>query len=680
MWLTWLIISFILFCTATVSFLFMMGIRYRRKRILTPFRVIFGGVFLSAVSLFLPVYFNYFSDFEGIDKVGKTIAASIQHSFRLFALDGEYVGFMDDILKPIAALTELDLLNFYTALCTMLYLIAPILTFTFLLSFFKNAFAHVRYRCVPFWKTTHVFSELNDKTLALAKSIMEKDDKSFKSFRTIKKFFLGSIIVFTDVIEENDESSYELLEEAKELGAILFRKDLDSVKLIRFNRHRKIKIYLISENESEKIRHATTVMTQYDFPEVELYVFSENIQSRLVLGVKNIKEMKVVRVNDIQNLIYHNLDTYGQRLFDNAKAQNRTDADSVISAIVVGFGRYGHELVKALSWFCQYPGFELLVDIFDSNPGAEDSFRTVCPEMMKRSDKKVCGEANYTFNFHSGIDINSSEFQRQFNKIKNPTYIFVCLGNDSDNIGAAINIRTLCEKRGISPDIETVVYDSNIEQLMGCKWAPDVNPEISGEARETALAAKAAVDADCGGVTNHKNQRYKIHIIGSLDSFYSCDTVIESRWEKEGEEVNRRYYYENVLNKNCDEKPKNGTSKKVLSEEKKKADAMLAEVDRQFWQYEYNYGSSVTKAIHERLKKKLHATDYGMVLPYINKPRCEWTDEEKLAYSELEHPRWNAYMRSEGYSYGEKRNDLAKLHNNLVPTEELDKETRIKDF
>ena len=120
--------------------------------------------------------------------------------------------------------------------------------------------------------------------------------------------------------------------------------------------------------------------------------------------------------------------------------------------------------------------------------------------------------------------------------------------------------------------------------------------------------------------------------------------------------------------------------KKLARKKQKEIAAQLAAVDREFWQYEYNYGSSVSKAIHERLKKKLHATEYGMILPYINKPRAEWADDEKLAYSELEHPRWSAYMRSEGYSYGDKRNDLAKLHNNLVPTEELDKETRIKDF
>ena len=50
----------------------------------------------------------------------------------------------------------------------------------------------------------------------------------------------------------------------------------------------------------------------------------------------------------------------------------------------------------------------------------------------------------------------------------------------------------------------------------------------------------------------------------------------------------------------------------------------------------------------------------------------------------LEHNRWNAYMRSEGYVYGgtpepEGRNDLAKMHNCLVRFELLSPEDKAKD-
>ena len=37
----------------------------------------------------------------------------------------------------------------------------------------------------------------------------------------------------------------------------------------------------------------------------------------------------------------------------------------------------------------------------------------------------------------------------------------------------------------------------------------------------------------------------------------------------------------------------------------------------------------------------------------------------------LEHPRWNAYMISEGYTYGALRDFMAMSHHNLVPTRKI---------
>ena len=50
----------------------------------------------------------------------------------------------------------------------------------------------------------------------------------------------------------------------------------------------------------------------------------------------------------------------------------------------------------------------------------------------------------------------------------------------------------------------------------------------------------------------------------------------------------------------------------------------------------------------------------------------------------LEHRRWNAYMRSEGYVYSgspdkASRNDLAKMHHDLVDFSRLTEEEKKKD-
>ena len=60
------------------------------------------------------------------------------------------------------------------------------------------------------------------------------------------------------------------------------------------------------------------------------------------------------------------------------------------------------------------------------------------------------------------------------------------------------------------------------------------------------------------------------------------------------------------------------------------------------------------------------------------------TDRERTELETLEHRRWNAYMRSEGYIYSgspdrSSRNDLAKMHHNLVAYERLEDADKRKD-
>ena len=63
----------------------------------------------------------------------------------------------------------------------------------------------------------------------------------------------------------------------------------------------------------------------------------------------------------------------------------------------------------------------------------------------------------------------------------------------------------------------------------------------------------------------------------------------------------------------------------------------------------------------------------------VEKKPSDRTEQEKHVLRLLEHRRWNAYMRSEGYVYSEKRNNLAKTHNCLVTFDLLSQKDKEKD-
>lgn len=583
----------------------------------------------------------------------QTLLLSLYDVMRLFALEGDFAGVSAVVAEhaPAESVTV-----FYSTVYTVINALAPALTFGFVLSFFKNVSAYLSY-FFAFFKRAHIFSELNAKSLALAKSIMEEDKKKRKI-----KFLPESVIIFTDVMDKNEEENCDLVAEANAIGAILFRKDLSTIKFRGKSAIRKPRFYLISEDEAEKIRHASDIIKKYSDCGAELRVFSDNIECELLLSTRDIgdasgdneakrddvmsRELKVIRVNDIQSLIYHNLDHYGLRLFENAKENG-----GVISCVIIGFGRYGSEMLKALTWFCQMIGYKLEITVIDADENAELKFEAKCPELMAKNHETDIGEARYDINFKNGVNVETDEFLEVLRGIPSPTYVFVCLGEDCNNIETAISVRTLYESLGKNPDIETVVYDSNVSERMSMSWGESVE------------------DDKLDGIKNYRGQPYRIHMIGALETFYSVDSLINSDLVRAGYDVNQRW---SKSNKTETKKPS-----------KKKQRATEIEGESEFYKYEYNYRSSITKAIHERLKKKL-SSRLGMHFPGVDKPWEELTDDEKLEIGKVEHVRWNAYMRTEGYSYsgdraGSSRNDLAKKHNRLVSVAELSDDDLRKD-
>jgi len=276
-------------------------------------------------------------------------------------------------------------------------------------------------------------------------------------------------------------------------------------------------------------------------------------------------------------------------------------------------GRYGTEMVKALSWFCQMDGYSVKITAFDKDPNAADKFTRVCPELMSPEINRVEkeGESRYDISVHYEEDVSTNKFYEKIRKLTDTTYVLVCLGNDELNIGTAIELRSCFAAMGLNPVIQAVVNNTALCEMLR-------------------------------GVTNFKNQDYNIEYIGDFMSSYTESVIISSELERAAISLHEKYGHA-----------------------------------EDFWRYEYNYRSSMASAIH--MKARIFCG-----IPGADKKESELTEEEAIIIENLEHRRWNAYMRSQGYSYSgsldaSSRNDLAKKHHNLVPFKRLSEEDKRKD-
>lgn len=573
--------------------------KYRSGKLIDSTRLFFVGVAMSAVVLFIPICYSAYSP----GNIPETILLSIYNTIGLFVVAGDF-----SVITGSLAEASPVIFRCYTVLFAILYVAAPVMTFGFVLSFFKNTSAYKRY--VTHYKTdAYIFSKLNEKSLALADSLLESEEAPF--------------LVFTDVWDREDASDEDLIDKAKSIGAVCFATD---VLATNFNLHSKrstLNFFMIDCDEAENLENALRFIDKYKHREnTNLYVFSDRVESELLLTNAfnteqadtdgNQLKVKVRRVNEVRSLVYRTLYEDGYEKVFSTAAQEPDGKH--IHALVVGMGRHGTEMTKALSWFCQMDGYLPLISCVDVNQDAEDQFAGKCPELMAptlNGHYDIPGEMRNHIKIYSGVDVDSYAFDKLIEELPQITYIFVALGNDERNISASVKLRMLTQRKKHHPAIQAVIRNSE---------------------KRDALT----------GIVNFKNQSYDIQFIGDMKDTCSQKVILGS--DLEGKALARHLKW---------------------GEEK------------QFWQFDYNYRSSVASAIHGEMKHKCGISG-------IEKAPADRTEEQRKNIRILEHRRWNAYMRSEGYVYSgstdkNSRDDIAKTHHCLVSFDKLSPEEQAKD-
>lgn len=588
-WNTCFVIS-IAFLVLSILCAIYTGKHYRSSRFLTPFHTLLAGVFLAVFFAMVPVFVGMLEKEDGY--VLKLCIFDVLQTLQVFTVNvgGDFI--LDHINSSATAISGV-----YSIYVSLLFFAAPVFTVGFIISLLKNVLAEISFR-VHYRGDVYAFSDMNEKSLILAKSIRHSHK--------------NAVIIFTNVDREAEDSLGEYIDEAKQLKAIVFRKDINAIDFMKHSKSAELTFLLIGEKESENLLQSLKILEMYNRRKnTHVFVFSSGVEGELLLSNAPKGDVKVRRVNEIRSLIYRFLYDEGDVLFKSAVKS--AGVPKTINAVVLGLGKYGSEMVKALSWYCQMDGYSVRIYGFDADESAEEKFSALCPELMseKYNGSYIPGEGDYAIRIYSGVNASTKTFAELFTEIPDVSFVFVCLGNDAENITQAANIRMLSERKGDKPVIKTII--SSVEE-------------------KNALI----------GTTNYRGQAYGIDPIGDLETLSSEEILLGSELEHLALERHLKWGQE-----------------------------------EEFWQYEYNYRSSMASAIHMKAR-------IACGIPGADKKEEDLTPEERTVIEPLEHRRWNTYMRSEGYVYSgspdkSSRNDLAKMHHDLVAFASLTEEEKRKD-
>ena len=596
------------------------------------------GVFISTLLVFIPVYYLRYGFGDSFAFV-RPLLIAFHNTLRVFILDGEF----DTVIWASRGLSEW-LHVAYTAYCSVLYVVAPVLTLGSVLSFFRNFRSEIRYRfCGK--RRVFIFSELNVGSLALAKSIMRKYPQE------------KPVFVYTDVYEQNEESSHELALEANNINAICLKKDVTHLNVSA--KKGSVEIFLIGSDESENISQAAVLTERFNGEnkkqDIKIFVFAVGRESGYIIDSLNYDALlkratdegfvdgtfRIRRVNCVKQLVWRSVP--GMELFDRCK--NKT-----VSVMIAGLGSFGTEFFKMLVWYCQMEGYTLELNIFDkSRDRVTGEAVTIvsrlarqCPEVFRKNPSADENDAKYDIRCFDFVDFSCDSFERLWDdqeiagRLGRTTAVLVALGDDDQNIETAVYLRSLFDrKNGItaheqygmkdeSPDIYSIVYDGTKSGTVS--------------------------DGGDGFLRNYKRIPYNIRFIGGTEQQYDYDNVYDAATEKDA----FRYHVEwtKVSEDNVMKAQAACYDPEKITELERSELEKLKNAQADYERYEYYRLSSMAKAIHKKA--------------------VPGNSETAL---KTEHIRWNAYMRTEGYSFG-RRADRALVHDELTDWETYKKENK----
>ena len=538
----------------------------RKISFVTSFHKCLFAVFFSGALLFFPYYWEYFNGDFLIFRALKTFCLSLHNTVRLFILDGDFEPIQYVLNNATSIGDEIWLTVVqcvYGLYATVLYLICPFMTAGFVLSLFKGITAYFKYQYVSRADEVYLISELNERSIELAKDILsEKRIESLPINEQKKK----RIVVFAEVFGKNEEKSFELISQAKNLGAYCFKRDAADLGLKRgrISKSTTQKVYFISENEDENVEQALIMIEacrkndKFNRANTHFYVFATTPESEVLLDFVDNGNMKVRRVNENKDLATSTLRNneifsraipckhkHPKTFFDEQGLEKKTIFDrknlKVLRVLIVGLGNYGTELLKMLCWNCQMFSYVVEVYVFDKSGEAKARMSRIAPELLLYSEEgDGLTRPYYKIDFTGDADVNSGAFYEKLER-KIPgavTTVFVTLGEDELNIQTAMGLRSYFGRK-VQKDAEKreELRKTNPKQEELTEWQetiPQIFSTVYSEVKNRIFDRNE-------GLHNNEGKNYGITFIGNMTKRYSLEFIQQESLMSAGEKVHCRY-------------------------------------------------------------------------------------------------------------------------------------------
>ena len=575
---------------------------------------------------------------------------SILHALQTFSMDEDYTQYILDGKTMIADVfgDHASLQTAYGLYASILNIMAPIAGGAIIFDILASIFPRIKLWLADglFWKEKYYFSELNDASLALAKSICSMKVSIFKR----------PILVFTDAyVDDEEEKGAESLLEAKAIGAICVRDDLAHV---RKNRWGMRKFFLIDKAESGNLRTLADLANSGNsiyLKKAEIYLFTnddayvrveKSVRDKLKadLTLDDSELPVLIPVQSYRNLISNllvDIPLY-EPLVGKAKDENGIQE---LEVTILGTGHIGTEMFLTTYWIGQMLDCRLKIRVFSQESEKQfwDRIDYINPEIRQTTlsndpilrynltdpPAPIYCEVDYHW-----CDVKSSDFIKAMTAPKgvllNSDYVLVALGSDEDNISVADTVRRYIGAHHLKPDakartvIAYVVYDAALTEILNREQY------TKSDKKTTDICMRA---------------------IGSLREVYSVRNVFMGEYEPYAQQVQEAY---EAIRDRTDRAAKHN---KRMTDDYKYWANLARSMHTKYKVYSMGLiqfslfdHTDDPEGYRKKLNDALDACNKRIKNPEFQTPEEEAAHLRllhRLAW--LEHRRWNAFTRIKGF-------------------------------
>lgn len=630
----WLSITFI--AAGLVVFLF------QRSRGKNKVSYLGAGVFMASVSACFPVM--YLSEHAGF-----AMAMSISQSIRMFVIDTGVSDVLDYLPTDVMGIMFYP----YKVLVCLLYLLAPVFTLSVVLRYFSNFFERVRL-IFRGKQNLYVFSDLNARSFEIASGLRQASQESGRKTGII---FCRS--------SERDDLNIELEENASELDAVFVADEIQHLRLN--NKKRYIAYFHISDDDEKNVDNTLLMIDRMtgNSPWVRsgkltqrntaVYCYAAGAETEILLDAKEKEDLRVVLMDEVKDAVYEHLFRYplysGTKMPENESGRRQNNRNQSgrkkLSLLIVGGGRTGQEFLKAAVWCGQMKDFEFDIHMIDLKGNLiRKKLKEECPELFKEN-------AGYNIDIYK-TNVFSHITEEYLDRIGGINYCVACLGEDDDNIRAAILLQ-------------------KYYYMKGKTLRPLICAYITSSRKRSALW-------NLYENTRTRNRLYyNIIPFGDRKMYFGNRSDAAFIMEYLGLGVQAHYWR---LNRDSGSEERRNAIKNFYDKQSNRRSSIANGLHITYKLWELGLGIMRVpkdKKQKELFERYIHPVDFteevkGKIEPYYN----------------LEHERWMAYVRTEGWRLATKGDDtlhdirkcyeeycaefknqnyMMKLHPALVPIE-----------